>query len=212
MKKLLLLSAFLIFACSSDDSSDDSSDNNNSNQSNYFFEFELFDVVNRVQGDYNSFSVGGGTNNFCISGAAPPLGWNTTISIGDISATNYISGQNFYFGFMISDPQIGNDNYTSSINLFGDYIQQISPNLYFSEIEGDFDGSDTHNKLTNITITDLGEVGSFSDDMQDFIPGDSFKASYEKTVYFASQNTNGPGFVFNIPTLMRFEINSMRGR
>ena len=208
MKKLLLLFAFLIFACSSDNSSD----NNNSNQSNYFFEFELFDVVNRVQGDYNSFySVGGTSVNNCISGAAPPLGWNTTISIGDISATNYISGQNFYFGFMISDPQIGNDNYTSSIILLGDYIQQISPNLYFSEIEGDFFGSDTNNKLTNITITDLGEVGSLSDDMQDFIPGDSFKATYEKTVYFASQNTNGPGFVLNIPTLMRFEINSIRG-
>tara|TARA_B110000967_G_C18812015_1_gene524135 strand:+ start:658 stop:1284 length:627 start_codon:yes stop_codon:yes gene_type:complete len=207
MKKLLLLSALFVFACT-----DDEGDNNNSNQSNYFFEFELFDVVNRVQGDYNSFfNVQSSSQNICLSGSADVLGWGTVISIGDISDTNYISGQNFYFSFVISDPQIGNDNYTSQTILFGNYIQEQSPNLYFSEIEGDFFGSDTNNKLTNIIITDLGEVGSISNDMQDFVPGDSFKATYEKMVYFASQNSGGAGFVFNIPTLMRFEINSIRG-
>ena len=47
--------------------------------------------------------------------------------------------------------------------------------------------------------------------MQNFIPGDSFKATYEKMIYFASQNSEGTGLVFNIPTLMRFEINSIKG-
>ena len=46
MKKLLLISALLIFACSSDDSNDSNLNGND----NYFFEFELFDVINRVQG------------------------------------------------------------------------------------------------------------------------------------------------------------------
>ena len=50
MKKLILLSALLIFACSSDDSND--------NNSNYFFEFELFDVINRVEGNYEDFFSG----------------------------------------------------------------------------------------------------------------------------------------------------------
>ena len=59
--------------------------------------------------------------------------------------------------------------------------------------------------------TDLGEAGSLSNDMQNFIPGDSFQATYEKMIYFASQNSEGTGLVFNIPTLMRFEINYIRG-
>ena len=208
MKKLLLLSTLLIFSCSSDDSSND---NNNNNPSNYFFEFELFDVVNRVQGDYYDFFNSNLilSQNRCLTSSAV-TGWNTVISIGDISDTNYISGQNFYFQFLIPNPQIGNDNYTSLVLLAGGYVQEQSPNLVFSEIEGDFYGSDTNNKLTNITITDFGEVGSLSNDMQNFIPGDSFKATYEKMIYFASQNSEGTGFVFNIPTLMRFEINSIR--
>ena len=59
MKKLLLLSALLIFACSSDDSND--------NNSNYFFEFELFDVINRVEGNYEDFFSGQVETNTCLT-------------------------------------------------------------------------------------------------------------------------------------------------
>ena len=209
MKKLLLISALLIFACSSDDNNDSNLNVND----NYFFEFELFDVINRVQGDYSSFlnSNLSLNQNRCLTGADLG-GWNTVISIADISESNYISGQNFYFQFRIPDPQIGSNNNTDITILFGTYIEEQLDNfIYFSEIEGDVWGSDTNNKLTNITITDLGEVGSLSNDMQDFLPGNSFKATYEKLVYFASQNNNSNDIEFNIPTLMRFEINSIRG-
>ena len=90
----------------------------------------------------------------------------------------------------------------------GTYIEEQLDNfIYFSEIEGDVWGSDTNNKLTNITITDLGEVGSLSNDMQDFLPGN--KVSKMKN-WFIFQNISND-IEFNIPTLMRFEINSIRG-
>jgi hypothetical protein len=68
MKKLLLLSTLLIFACSSDDS-DDSNDSNDNN-SNYFFEFELFDVINRVEGNYEDFFSGQVETNTCLTGSS----------------------------------------------------------------------------------------------------------------------------------------------
>ena len=205
-KTLFLLSALLIFACSSDDS-DDSNDNN----SNYFFEFELFDVINRVEGNYEDFFSGQVETNTCLTGSSVG-GWTSSLVLGDISEDNYVSGQNFNFSFRIPNGQIGANNSTDIIILNGpyisEYLQEINgfAGIRFSEIEGDIWGAESNNKLTNIEITDFGEPGYLSNDMQNFIEGRSFKASYEKTVYFASNE-----FVFDIPTLLRFEINTIRG-
>ena len=196
MKKLLLLSALLIFACSSDDSND--------NNSNYFFEFELFDVINRVEGNYEDFFSGQVETNTCLTGSSVG-GWTSSLVLGDISEDNYVSGQNVYFSFRIPNGQIGANNSTDIIILNGPYISGFA-GIRFSEIEGDIWGAESNNKLTNIEITDFGEPGYLSNDMQNFIEGRSFKASYEKTVYFASNE-----FVFDIPTLLRFEINTIRG-
>ena len=204
MKKLLFLSALLIFSCSSDDSS-------NNNNSNYFFEFELFDVINRVEGNYEDFISGQVETNTCLTGSSVG-GWTSSLVLGDISEDNYVSGQNFNFSFRIPNGQIGANNSTDVIILYGpyisEYLQEINGfvGIRFSEIEGDIWGAESNNKLTNIEITDFGEPGYLSNDMQNFIDGRSFKASYEKTVYFASND-----FVFDIPTLLKFEINTIRG-
>ena len=204
MKKLLFLSALLIFSCSSDDSS-------NNNNSNYFFEFELFDVINRVEGNYEDFISGQVETNTCLTGSSVG-GWTSSLVLGDISEDNYVSGQNFNFSFRIPNGQIGANNSTDVIILYGpyisEYLQEINGfvGIRFSEIEGDIWGAESNNKLTDIEITDFGEPGYLSNDMQNFIDGRSFKASYEKTVYFASNE-----FVFDIPTLLRFEINTIRG-
>jgi hypothetical protein len=204
MKKLLFLSALLIFSCSSDDSS-------NNNNSNYFFEFELFDVINRVEGNYEDFISGQVETNTCLTGSSVG-GWTSSLVLGDISEDNYVSGQNFNFSFRIPNGQIGANNSTDVIILYGpyisEYLQEINGfvGIRFSEIEGDIWGAESNNKLTDIEITDFGEPGYLSNDMQNFIDGRSFKASYEKTVYFASND-----FVFDIPTLLKFEINTIRG-
>ena len=183
MKKLLFLSALLIFSCSSDDSS-------NNNNSNYFFEFELFDVINRVEGNYEDFISGQVETNTCLTGSSVG-GWTSSLVLGDISEDNYVSGQNFNFSFRIPNGQIGANNSTDVIILYGpyisEYLQEINgfAGIRFSEIEGDIWGAESNNKLTNIEITDFGEPGYLSNDMQNFIDGRSFKASYEKTVYFA---------------------------
>ena len=86
MKKLIyLFLTILIIACGD---SDDSS--NYLNNGDYFFEVEFGGVINRVEGS-NGNEPGAGLieANQCFGNTS-----NVTLSITDITAENYVSGQN----------------------------------------------------------------------------------------------------------------------
>ena len=208
MKKLFLLSAFLILGCSGDESNQ----NNNISDSeiSYFFELEVFGVVNRVEGIANltTLPMGQSPNScFTIYGAETYV-W---LSIADITNNDFVTGEYFTFQLSIEEPQVGNSNVGIGFNLTGGFMHDAMNNatgtsnseivgLFFREIPGDwFENSHLNQMMTDIQITDLGQSGSRT-----------FKATYEKTVYFATLGEGGSGLNASIPTTLRIEMNLLR--
>ena len=208
MKKLLLLSALLILGCSGDESNQ----NNNISDSeiSYFFELEVFGVINRVEGIANLTTppMGQSPNScFTIYGAETYV-W---LSIADITNNDFVTGEYFTFQLSIEEPQVGNSNVGIALNLTGGFMHDAMNNatgtsnseivgLVFREIPGDwYENSHLNRMMTDIQITDLGQSGSRT-----------FKATYEKTVYFATLGEGGSGLNASIPTTLRIEMNLLR--
>lgn len=197
MKKLILLSVLFIFACSSDDSSD----TNNSNGVDYFFEVEFGGVISSVQGNSSS-TAPNGTNWFIVN---PCTGTTDGVSlwITDITAENYVSGQNMQLTITFDNAQLGNNS--GKIQIFdGFYINQYLQSIGANDskfVESIGDGFSQRGKITNINITDLGTVGGFPN-----YGGETIKASYEKVVYFRSIDTGE----YDIPAPIRIEFNAVR--
>ena len=197
MKILLILFALFIFACSSDDSSD----TNNSNGVDYFFEVEFGGIVNSVQGNSSS-TAPNGTNWFLVN---PCTGTTDGVNlwITDITADNYVSGQNMHLTITFDNAQLGNNS--GKIQIFdGFHINQYLQSIGASDskfVESIGDGFSQRGKITNINITDLGAVGGFPN-----YGGETMKASYEKTVYFRSVVTGE----YDIPAPIRIEFSAVR--
>ena len=107
MKKLLLLSALLILGCSGDESNQNN--NISDGEISYFFELEVFGVVNRVEGIANLTTppMGQSPNScFTIYGAETYV-W---LSIADITNNDFVTGEYFTFQLSIEEPQVGNSN------------------------------------------------------------------------------------------------------
>jgi hypothetical protein len=122
-----------------------------------------------------------------------------------------VTGEYFTFQLSIEEPQVGNSNVGIALNLTGGFMHDAMNNatgtsnseivgLVFREIPGDwYENSHLNRMMTDIQITDLGQSGSRT-----------FKATYEKTVYFATLGEGGSGLNASIPTTLRIEMNLLR--
>ena len=195
MKKLTYLFLFiLIVACSSDD--------NSSNSIDYFFEFEFGGVINRVEGNY-SYTLGDVilpymTPNSCYGSTASVI-----LSITDITAESYVSGQNMQLAMSLDNAQLGSN--TGSLIIFdGFYIEEYLESIGASGtgfVENIGDGYSQRYKMTDIDITDLGTSGS-----PPYSYGETIKGSYEKVIYFRSNSTGD----YDIPVSIRIDFSAVR--
>ena len=196
MKKLTyLFLALLIVACSDDEGG------NNSNSIDYFFEVEFGGVINRVEGNY-SFTLGDVilpymTPNSCYGSTGAVI-----LSIADITAENYVSGQNMELWMNFDNAQLGSN--TGILYNFGgfyieEYLESISTTGSFVENIGD--GINQAGIITDINITDLGTSGS-----SPYSFGETIKGSYEKVIYFRSNVTGD----YDIPVPIRIEFSAVR--
>ena len=195
MKKLTYLFLFiLIVACSSDD--------NSSNSIDYFFEFEFGGVINRVEGNY-SYTLGDVilpymTPNSCFGSTGAVI-----LSIADITAENYVSGQNMELSMSFDNAQLGSN--TGRMTIFNgfyidEYLESIDANST-SFVENIGDSFSQRDIMTDINITDLGTSGS-----SPYSYGETIKGSYEKVIYFRSNSTGD----YDIPVPIRIEFSAVR--
>tara|TARA_Y100000385_G_C12818385_1_gene519257 strand:- start:49 stop:705 length:657 start_codon:yes stop_codon:yes gene_type:complete len=216
MKKLLyLFLALLILACSSDDSNNT---NNNVSDGQYFFEIEICGLTHSIQGNNEDMFFNG--QNSCsafLSNGIQALGFNLT----DITAPDYVSGQPMNIAFGILNPQLGADNtgvlsfqssiYSDFLNNCGD---QNNITFYYDQfVENtpmDINNYDPQriNNISNINLTDLGTppttAGAYGS-------GTNIKGTYEGTLYFLDDNTNGtPDANWNIPIPIKISFSAVR--
>tara|TARA_B110000967_G_scaffold172656_1_gene183820 strand:- start:821 stop:1489 length:669 start_codon:yes stop_codon:yes gene_type:complete len=207
MKKLILLSALLIFACSSDDST---SDINNS----YFFEIELGGETHEIRGNItDNFNPFSSLNSGYVSSQQL-----LQFSIGDKSADNYISGQNLSISMVVDNMSIGNNsgslNFAAANAFFTDYMESIGVNypfyVFFSENQAAPYLSNSMD-ISNIMITDLGTAPSTWNQDGCNAPaggtcyGETLKGSYESVLYFIDGSNP---LVYNtpVPIKIRFSL------
>jgi hypothetical protein len=212
MKKLLLLSALLIFACSSD--SEGNNDNLNG-VNNYFFEIIFGGETHRVEG--NSISIIEQVGSSCFLNRAQASYFNGTLDITcrieDITCDTYISGQYLHVGLIIDNPQLGNNqgrivfrdtpflqdyenlnNINLSSNQF--YVENNPMNVSEASQNG------LLNLITDINITDLGtSPSSFN-----IYDGATVKGSYNGVLYYNdTSNFNNTELVVPVPISISFE-------
>ena len=212
MKKLLLLSALLIFACSSD--SEGNNDNLNG-VNNYFFEIIFGGETHRVEG--NSISIIEQVGSSCFLNRAQASYINGTLDITcrieDITCNTYISGQYLHVGLIIDNPQLGNNqgrivfrdtpflqdyenlnNINLSSNQF--YVENNPMNVSEAAQNG------LLNLITDINITDLGtSPSSFN-----IYDGATVKGSYNGVLYYNdTSNFNNTELVVPVPISISFE-------
>ena len=212
MKKLLLLSAILIFACGSD--SEGNNDNLNG-VNNYFFEIIFGGETHRVEG--NSISIIEQVGSSCFLNRAQASYFNGTLDITcrieDITCNTYISGQYLHVGLIIDNPQLGNNqgrivfrdtpflqdyenlnNINLSSNQF--YVENNPMNVSEASQNG------LLNLITDINITDLGtSPSSFN-----IYDGATVKGSYNGVLYYNdTSNFNNTELVVPVPISISFE-------
>ena len=218
MKKLLLLSALIIFACSDDESS---TNNINIDGFDYFFEIDLAGQIHRIQGNFASDNPL--NNNPCYASVVSANTWVVILELNDKSANSYISGEGSYFHITIDNINTGNNtgvlNISSFVGIpsfFSDYLESIGSsypwNTFFSETEGAlYSIADTpfSSEISNINITDLGSAGEINQQDCDLPPGqyycfgETVKGSYEDVLYFVGEDYQ-EGYVIPVPIKIKF--------
>ncbi len=212
MKKLLLLSAMLIFACGSD--SEGNNDNLNG-VNNYFFEIIFGGETHRVEG--NSISIIEQVGSSCFLNRAQASYFNGTLDITcrieDITCNTYISGQYLHVGLIIDNPQLGNNQgriVFRETPFFQDYENlnniNLSSNQFYVENNpmnvSEASQNGLLNLITDINITDLGtSPSSFN-----IYDGATVKGSYNGVLYYNdTSNFNNTELVVPVPISISFE-------
>ena len=134
------------------------------------------------------------------------------LAINDVTAPNYMSGQNLEC--QISFPNLLLGSNQATVNLVGGYFQSLATSLgaispYFQTVSGSSPSSQTINKLP-ITITDLGStstnsVGNGGSNYNQYIFGQTLKGNYSGTIYL--QGNNGQ---FTVPVELSLDFKALR--
>lgn len=224
MKKIILLLSFvaLLYNCSSD--SENSSNNNGnsfSNSMDYEFTITINGDVHKVKGNtINGIpkgyiqSLSNYINNQCEvlqSGGQKVV----ILKINDVTAPNYISGQNLECQILLPNLLLGSNQVQVLFN--GSYItnlfNSLSPNnLSIWQTTSGLYNQSISNKLP-INITDLGTTSTNPNMWSPTTPlnfGQTLKGSYSGTVYLRSHsNSSGIG-VCDIPVQLSIDFKALR--
>ena len=209
MKKIILLLTFtlLLFSCSKDDDNSSSSNNNNNgnsftNSMDYEFTITINGEVHKVKGNttdgipYGSVNAGiNWINNQCIITNYHLAGF----AINDVTASNYISGQNMQCLISFPNLLLGVNQASVTLVVGGKY-------LLFQSVSG----RETYEKLLPINITDLGTGTLFQQTpplpLYNF--GQTLKGNYSGTIYLRRDTPQG--VIYDIPVQLSIDFKALR--
>ena len=209
MKKLLLifLTTFL-WSCSSDDSS-------SNNTVNYSFEIEFGGEIHKIQGNLSNSLFTSLPTNQSVSVISNGI-TSVQLSLDDVSASNYVSGQTIGAMMNIENTAIGVNEGSLYLNTITNpyvenYLQSVgvpeglSSYGFVENTSGPFGSADA-SRITNINITDLGTSSTADATNGTYNWGETIKGSYDGTLYFLSSTPEG----FTIPVPIRIEFSAFR--
>jgi hypothetical protein len=236
MKKLILLLIFtsLLHSCSSDSSSSSNNNGNNNggnngnsftNSMDYEFTITINGEVHKVKGNttngipYGFTSANNQINNKCFAFNGGPSNVSCNFSINDVTAPNYVSGQNLEC--QISFPNLLLGINQATVVFLGGYFVTLSTSLGgtsngsplpFQTVIGTNDSS-TLFKLP-INITDLGSTSTNSEggggiNYNQYIFGQTLKGNYSGTIYIGRFSTT-QGIVYDIPVQLSIDFRALR--
>lgn len=200
MKKLILL--LTIIALSFSCSSDSNSNNNNPSNGNVDYEFTITinGEVHKVKGNTSSI-VPVGYNNVCLAQPSTIVALRTN----DVSASNYISGQNINCQLQFQNLLFGTSQ--AMVFLNSPYLDTLADNLgATSSIWSSVAGTQRSNFLT-FTITDLGTTSNFTPP-QSF--GATLKGNYSGTIYLSDHATVIGSAIYDIPLQLSIDFKAVR--
>lgn len=200
MKKLILFLTItsLLLSCSSDSNSN--SNNPSNGNVDYEFTITINGDVHKVKGNTNNI-VPEFSNNICL---AQNIGQTVvTLSTNDVSASNYISGQNIrcqldFFNLLLGTSQ-------ANVYLTSPYLNTLANNLgsntsRWSSVTGP---QIVPNNTLTFTITDLGTTSNFTPP-QSF--GATLKGNYSGTIYLSVIGTS----IYDIPVQLSIDFKAVR--
>ena len=209
MKKLLLifLTTFL-WSCSSDDSS-------SNNTVNYSFEIEFGGEIHKIQGNLSNSLFTSLPTNQSVSIISNGI-TSVQLSLDDVSASNYVSGQTIGAVMNIDNASIGVNEGSLSLNpIFYPYVENylqsvgvpegLSSYGFVENTPGPWGSADA-SRISNINITDLGTSSTIDATNGTYNWGGTIKGSYEGTLYFLSSILEG----FTIPVPIRIQFSAIR--
>ena len=223
MKKIVLLLTFstLLFSCSNGGNAS-SNNNNNGNSWNssmdYEFTITFNGQVHKIKGNTTNGIPEGSSNqmyttNQCEaynSGGYPIV----ILKINDVSAPNYISGQNLECRISLPNLLMGVNQ--AQILFIGTYFNSLYTSAGYTNGTGIYNfqttngtyNSSTANKLP-INITDLGTNTTSQSSYPFNLIGQTLKGNYSGTIYLERGLSSG-GYVCDIPVTLSIDFKAIR--
>jgi len=216
MKKIILLISFtsLLFSCSNGGNA--SSNNNNPTSGtnvDYEFTITINGQIHKIKGNTTNGVPSGAssmynTTNQCLvynSGLYPIV----YLKINDVSAPNYISGQNLECRISLPNLLMGTNQ--AQIMFIGSYFDSLytsagysSPNFYnFQTTNGTYNSSIANKLLINITDLGTNTTNIFT------AIGQTLKGNYSGTIYMERGLSSGAQ-VCDIPVTLSIDFKAIR--
>jgi len=217
MKKLILILTLssLLFSCSNGGNASNSNTPTTGNNVDYEFTITFNGQVNKVKGNTaNGIPMGQAgpysngysyINNRCYWIASNPY---VLLSINDVSASNYISGQNINCQIMIQNALLGTCQ-GQQVLLTGGAFDSVATSL--GAVVGAgwsvTNGSTHYSFNLPINITDLGTIPTTN---LGFISGfgNTFKGNYSGTIYLPRGSSTG--LIYDIPVQLSIDFKAVR--
>lgn len=223
MKKTILFLTIvsLLFSCSSDNNNTSSNNNGNSftNSMDYEFTITINGVVHKVKGNTTNGipygTVNSGVhyiNNQCTVQDNSGIKF-LYLQINDVTAPNYISGQNMSCLLNTNNLLLGNTVFSVAFN--GTYFSSLFTNLgsingVWQTVNGPRDYN-ISGKLP-VTITDLGTGTNFPQTyplpLYNF--GQTLRGNYNGTIFLSSHFTSNGVLICDIPVQLSIDFKALR--